>query len=83
MGILAWLIVYVVVFGLLQLALYRYVQRDDPSPETTPAPIKGAPPVAFETPTEAGNGIHCQECGADNQNDSIFVYCCECATRLR
>ena len=83
MGTLAWLVVYVVGFGLLQLVLYRYFRRDDPAPETTPAPIEGATPVAFETPTGTENGIHCRECGAGNRNDSMFVYCCECATRLR
>ena len=31
----AWLVAYVVGFGLLQVALYRYFHRSEPTPETT------------------------------------------------
>jgi len=83
MGVLVWLIAYVVGFGLLQLLLYRYFQGDDPSPDTTPSPVEGSASVAVDTQHGETTGIHCRECGTHNDSDSMYVYCRECASRLR
>lgn len=83
MGVLVWLIAYVIGFGLLQLLLYRYFQRDDPSPETTPSPTEHGAPVALDAPEGEASGRHCRECGTYNEHDSMYVYCRECASRLQ
>jgi len=83
MGVLVWLIAYVVGFGLLQLLLYRYFQRDDPSPETTPSPVDHSVPASIDPPDSAATGRHCRECGTYNEHDSMFVYCRACTSRLR
>ena len=83
MDVLVWLIAYVIGFGLLQLLLYRYFQRDDPSPETTPSAVEQSAPVAVDAPDGDADGRHCREWGTYNEHNSMFVYCRECASRLQ
>lgn len=83
MSILVWLIAYIVGFGLLQLLLYRYFQREDPSPGTTPSPVEGSSAVAVGSTNGEPTGIHCRECGTHNESNSMYVYCQSCASRLR
>ncbi|MFB6309393.1 MAG: hypothetical protein ABEH35_08695 [Haloarculaceae archaeon] len=84
-----WLIAYVVGFGLLQLFLYRYFQREDRSADTTPAPSDQSAPLAVDRPRETteetheDDGVHCKHCGTYNERDPMFSYCKECAQPLQ
>lgn len=84
-----WLVAYVVGFGLLQLLLYRYFRRDDPSPDATPGPVEGSARRSLERPAEADGGTdadearHCPHCGAANERIQTFSYCRECAGPLQ
>lgn len=80
-----WLVVYVVGFGLLQLLLYRYFQRDDPSPGATPGPVDQSAPRSLERSGEAGaeEGRLCIHCGTVNERDQMFAYCKECVRPLQ
>ena len=80
-----WLIAYVVGFGLLQLLLYRYFQRDDPSPDVTPGPGDQSARRSLEQSREpsSDDGRYCYHCGTLNGNEQPFAYCKECVRPLQ
>lgn len=84
-----WLIAYVIGFGFVQVLLYRYFQRDDPSPDATPGPGDRSArrlldqPVPPSEEDENTDGVHCHHCGTFNERDQMFAYCKECARPLR
>ncbi len=80
-----WLVAYVVGFGLLQVALYRYLRDDHGALEqATPQPQdRGNQTSKTEsTPTEPTDGIRCSNCGAVNEHSSSVRYCQECVSPL-
>ena len=83
MDVVFWLVAYVVGFGAVQLLLYRYFRRDDPAPDATPSPTERPAPLSVDTADGDVGSVHCGECGTDNEQDSMFVYCRSCASRLR
>ena len=85
----AWLAAYLIGFALLQLALYRYFQRGESThdAEAREPGYKRLEGSAAATDIDADTGnketVVCQQCGAPNQRDGMFSYCCECAEPLR
>jgi NADH pyrophosphatase NudC (nudix superfamily) len=87
----AWLVAYVLGFVVLQVYLYRYfVSRESTAESTTPdsAAERGANAVERSTRrTEHSNdgeeGLRCEQCGAYNENDQMYLFCGECGTKLR
>ena len=79
----AWLFAYVLGFGLLQLFLYRYFQREYGQADATPVGGEGTGAAARETHRGVdGDGIRCEHCGTVNDQDSMFSYCRECTSPL-
>jgi len=75
-----WLVAYVVGFGLLQVVLYQYVQRRDPSPEPTGGRRRGTGGSATAADTEF---VRCDDCGTRNRQLARVRYCRECTGSLR
>ncbi|WP_276273176.1 DUF7577 domain-containing protein [Haloarcula litorea] len=82
-----WLTAYVVGFGLLQVLLYRYVRRRDPSPETTAGGAEradaGGQTTTPESAGDAAGAVTCRHCGAENEAHAMVNYCRACAESLR
>ncbi|GGN99610.1 MULTISPECIES: DUF7577 domain-containing protein [Haloarcula] len=77
-----WLTAYVVGFGLLQVLLYRYFRRSDPSPETTEGRVDrhgghGSPG------TDVQGVVPCDHCGTVNEAHRMVRYCRSCTESLR
>ena len=85
MEVWSWLLAYVVGFALIQLLLYRYFQRDDPSPDATPGGTDGSARRSLEQSSEASTeaGARCPHCGAVNEHETTVAYCKECIRPLR
>jgi hypothetical protein len=81
----AWLVAYVVGFGLLQLLLYRYFQREDPAPDVTPGPVErgGQSAIDGANGPATDGGVQCPHCGTVNEDGAMYSYCRECALSLR
>lgn len=80
----AWLVAYLLGFGLLQLVLYRYFQREFRHADTTPATTERSAAPAHDGGGEpAGEGIHCPECGCRNLQEPTFTYCRRCTSPLQ
>lgn len=79
-----WLLAYVAGFGLVQLLLYRYFRREDPSPDAAPGRSDGGHGRPLDGPGDASDedGIYCPNCGAFNERAQPFAYCRECVERL-
>jgi hypothetical protein len=86
MEIWAWLLAYVLGFGLLQLFLYRYFSRKQGALDgATPPGTEGArrAPPDHDGEDSGDGALRCQHCGAANENEASFTYCRECASPLR
>ncbi|MBX0322735.1 hypothetical protein EGH21_06795 [Halomicroarcula sp. F13] len=77
-----WLTAYVVGFGLLQVLLYRYFRRGDPSPETTEGRVDRTGGPGPQAPDSQGV-VHCDHCGTDNEAHRMVRYCRSCTESLR
>lgn len=81
----AWLAAYVVAFGLLQLVLFRYFQRET-SAETTPSASdrrrQAAPEPEADEPADGEDGIRCRHCGTYNQRHGTITFCRNCISSL-
>lgn len=79
-----WLLAYVVGFGLLQVFLFRYFRRDDPSPDATPGRVeRGAGASAPARSDDEPDGVHCRHCGTHNAYEPNYAYCRNCVRPLR
>jgi len=92
-----WILLYAVALvGLQLLVYYYYIRQDDTSRLTASATGDGNrsskhhPPIG---PDEDGGtssqnapseptGRQCRHCGAVNERDPMFRYCCECGQEL-
>lgn len=92
METLGWLVAYVVGFALVQLLLYRYIQRDDASPDATPGavdrPARRSIEQSTRRPEDGGGdadneGLRCRHCGTVNDYDQPYTYCEECVQPLQ
>lgn len=81
----AWLLAYVVGFGLLQLVLYHHFRRNDATPDSAPASSEraGAGSIEHAADTSADPGIYCPECGTRNEREPMVRYCRQCVSHLR
>jgi len=81
----AWLLAYVLGFGLLQLFLYRYFRGEGGPTDGTPSGLaEGAAPATSDGGTAADReGVHCEHCGAHNDREPNFRFCRECASPLQ
>ena len=87
----AWLLAYVVGFGLLQVALYHHFRRNDATAgsggasERVSASEHGGAQTADGRDDEAPDGptVYCQHCGVRNEHFSTVRYCRECVSPLR
>lgn len=82
----AWLIAYLLGFGLLQVYLYRYFiggesTSSSSAESTTP---QGAGPVDTGNPRSDPDGeyVTCGECGGHNEGSAVFTYCKHCGAQL-
>jgi hypothetical protein len=88
-----WLVAYLVGFALLQLVLYRYLQRGESTPGQdgeTPEPEPGHRRLERAASGE-GRGasasadtdtVVCQHCGTRNERHGTYSYCRECVKSL-
>jgi len=92
METLGWLVAYVVGFALVQLLLYRYIQRDDASPDAAPGSVDQTARRSMEQPAARPDdgdgdadheGVRCRHCGTVNDYGQQFAYCRECVQPLR
>jgi hypothetical protein len=89
----AWLIAYLVGFALLQLFLYRYLQRGESTHDggseresREPGYKRLERSAMSETAVERSgdaDGVYCRHCGARNERDGMYSYCRNCAEALR
>lgn len=81
----AWLLAYVVGFGLLQLALYHHFRRNDATPDSAAGSteLAGAQALERAPETSAEPGRYCPECGTRNERTAMVRYCRQCVSPLR
>jgi|AntDeeMinimDraft_5_1070356.scaffolds.fasta_scaffold00329_3 uncharacterized membrane protein YgcG len=86
MEALGWLVAYVLGFALVQLLLYRYIQRDDASPDAAPGSIDRSARRPMEqssarsgTGDDGGNGGNGGN-GGDGGDGEEGVHCRHCGT---
>ncbi|WP_435359588.1 DUF7577 domain-containing protein [Haloarchaeobius sp. DFWS5] len=87
-----WAVGYLLVFAVLQLAVYLYYVRQNEEARSRPLlDGEGYPVGDGDGPTRArtteGSSAHvgtrpCPHCGAENEPDTTFRYCRECAASL-
>jgi len=88
-GAWLWILVYVLVFGVFQLLLYRYLQGEEHPPieQATPdygdAEMSRSRTGAIPAETSGGEAVRCPRCGAYNERDPAYTYCKECVQRLQ
>ncbi|MFW6436654.1 MAG: DUF7577 domain-containing protein [Halococcoides sp.] len=77
----AWILTYVLAFGVFQYVLYRYLQREEdrvgPGVGDT-----GETAPAHTSPTDAPEVIRCSACGASNEAVGSYRFCRECLAEL-
>lgn len=92
MGVWGWIILYVLLFALLQFLLYRYLRNEEQTPMQSapasfdPTGLDDRLDDRFEESTEDEqpdgdeNNHQCRHCGA--VNDSVYTYCRNCVNPL-
>ncbi|MFC4550239.1 MULTISPECIES: zinc ribbon domain-containing protein [Halorussus] len=82
MGVWGWIVLYVLLFSLVQLLLYRYLRSDDDAPLFRSTP-PNADRVALEEVTEFDERrtddpgtLVCPNCGEENETG--YTYCRSC-----
>ena len=77
-----WLVAYVAGFGVLQLLLYRYFNRQTPTAQSTDG--RSDHGGGEQVPAiEDAETIPCRHCGAVNEAHPMVRYCRACADSLR
>ena len=87
MGVWGWIVLYVLLFSLVQLAIYRYLRSDEDAPLFRSTPSNpdsvGLEDVtdfdASRTGDEPGS-MTCPRCGTDNEPG--FTYCRNCVSPM-
>jgi len=85
MDVWAWIILYILVFALLQFVLYRYLHDDDSVPlsQSTPHNVEhGLVDDGLGEGRERTdpNVVRCPRCGTEN--DPAFTFCQNCVGPL-
>jgi len=84
-----WVVLYVLVFVVIQLLLYRYLQRGEGPAVEHAAPDYGEGETAPQRPAKAAvetdepDGIRCPHCGELNDREASYTFCRECSERLQ
>jgi hypothetical protein len=88
MEVWAWIVAYIVGFSLLQLLVFRYFRNSETAVEQ-PSPGSGEGYAAGDHLEQGGSseatptdGVHCQQCGAYNEQVTTYRYCKQCASPL-
>ena len=87
MGVWGWIVLYVLLFSLLQLLIYRYLRSDEDAPlfRSTPPNREPAPideirdfdePKRSDDPTV----VTCPRCGTENETG--YTYCRNCVSPM-
>ncbi|MFC4406671.1 DUF7577 domain-containing protein [Haloarchaeobius iranensis] len=83
-----WTLGYLVVFAVLQFAVYAYYRRqvdDDPTPDPAGGDPAGIDRTVANTSvrgSETTDSRRCPHCGASNEPDSRYRYCRNCTKSL-
>ncbi|USZ67201.1 zinc ribbon domain-containing protein [Halorussus salilacus] len=88
MDVWGWIVLYVVLFSLLQLFIYRYLQRDDDSATLFRSTPPNGDPAAVEEIREFDDRprntdpsvVVCPRCGTENETG--FTYCRNCVSPM-
>lgn len=95
MNVWAWIVLYVVLFGLLQVLIYRYLRSGEDAPLMQSTPPIGERPApddmrkerVLEEVGEHDSSVHhdpsvrqCPHCGTENGVE--YTYCRECVEPL-
>lgn len=93
MGVWVWIILYVILFSLLQLLVYRYLRSDDDASLFQSTPPNGEPGSVedvrdfeerhrFEERKRSNDPsvVVCPRCGAENETG--YTYCRNCVSPM-
>ena len=87
MGVWGWIVLYVLLFSLLQLLIYRYLRSDEDAPlfRSTPpnrerAPVEEVRELDDRTRSDDPSVVVCPRCGAEN--DTGYTYCRNCVNPM-
>jgi ribosomal protein L40E len=92
MGVWGWIVLYVLLFALLQLLIYRYLRSDEDAPlfrstppnrETTPVeetPIEEVREFEERRRSDDSSVTVCPRCGVEN--DTGYTYCRNCVSPM-
>ncbi|NEU55580.1 zinc ribbon domain-containing protein [Halorussus sp. MSC15.2] len=87
MGVWGWIVLYVLLFSLVQLLIYRYLRSDEDAPL-----FRSTPPNRETTPLEEVRELDdrrrnddpsvvvCPRCGTEN--DTGYTYCRNCVSPM-
>lgn len=86
MGMWGWIVLYVLLFSVLQLLIYRYLRGDEETSFLRSTPT-GAETVSLEDPARdeqsesSDSSVRvCHRCGAENE--AGYTYCRSCANPI-
>ncbi|WP_137284393.1 DUF7577 domain-containing protein [Halorussus salinisoli] len=87
MGVWGWIVLYVLLFSLLQLLIYRYLRSDEDAPlfrstppNREPAPIEEMREFDDRQRSDDPSVVVCPRCGAEN--DTGYTYCRNCVSPM-
>ena len=87
MGVWGWIVLYVLLFSLLQLLIYRYLQSDEDSPLFRSTPPNREPAAMEEfrnlddrQRSEDPSLVVCPRCGTENETG--YTYCQNCVSPI-
>lgn len=83
MGVWGWIILYVLLFALLQFLLYRYLHDEERTPlhsAPTHFDVAGMDEGAGEEFDVEDDHLRCPHCGASNE--SGYQFCRNCVNQL-
>lgn len=83
MGVWGWIVLYVLLFTLLQLFIYRYLRSDEDAalfrstpPNREPAVVEDIPDFDDRVESDDPSVVVCPRCGTENETG--YTYCRNC-----
>lgn len=81
MGVWGWIVVYVLLFSLVQLLVYRYLRSDEDAPLFRSTPPNADPAAVEELRDDRPRSddpsvVVCPRCGEENETG--YTYCRNC-----
>ncbi|MFC4450948.1 DUF7577 domain-containing protein [Halorussus aquaticus] len=87
MGVWGWIVLYVLLFSLVQLLIYRYLRSDEDAPlfRSTPpnretAPLEEVRELDDRHRNDDPLVVVCPRCGTEN--DTGYTYCRNCVSPM-